>query len=468
MGDVDRILAAGPNRGRSPIRCTRRPMMGRLPDGVTPLGDGAHFFGEFDSPEPGQRFYLRFGPRPTMHHRLQRLVAIVPTALLAGHAAAGGAFTVRYVGNYDPGVTQRMNAVGQIAGDDQIAAVTTAVRYDLGIGAVARNVPAGTTQSIALGINDAGVTVGRISPPGTTVSYAARWLADNSMLQLPTPPGTWSYNTASGINNAGTVCGAATLAIVGVDPQQAWRWTERGGYQMLPKLTGVDALAWDINASGEVAGRADITGNLYRAVIWHADGSIQNLGLVAGATQTFAVAINDAGWAVGTTNSNGDAIVYKPGVGLSKLPDFGLKAAAYDINNGGWILGWADTAPFETVPVVWSPDGTLYNIANYVSANQFYFPGDYIVPITIGDNNMIAVRGYDFTVSGDPRILLFQVGFENPCPADLTGDGQVDAADIATLLGDWGAGTGSASDLDGSGSVDAADLAIVLGAWGAC
>ncbi len=51
------------------------------------------------------------------------------------------------------------------------------------------------------------------------------------------------------------------------------------------------------------------------------------------------------------------------------------------------------------------------------------------------------------------------------CPSDLNGDGVVDAADLAVLLGAWGTG---GADLDGSGTVDAADLAVLLGAWGPC
>ncbi len=47
---------------------------------------------------------------------------------------------------------------------------------------------------------------------------------------------------------------------------------------------------------------------------------------------------------------------------------------------------------------------------------------------------------------------------------DLNGDGIVDAADLADLLGQWGAKGGS-GDLDGDGSVGATDLAILLGAW---
>ena len=46
---------------------------------------------------------------------------------------------------------------------------------------------------------------------------------------------------------------------------------------------------------------------------------------------------------------------------------------------------------------------------------------------------------------------------------DLNGDGRVDGADLAILLGAWG-GSGL-GDLDGSGSVNGADLAILLGAW---
>ena len=54
-----------------------------------------------------------------------------------------------------------------------------------------------------------------------------------------------------------------------------------------------------------------------------------------------------------------------------------------------------------------------------------------------------------------------------PCVGDVDGNRQVDAADLAALLGDWGA-TKSAANLDGTGTVDASDLAILLGAWGDC
>jgi hypothetical protein len=49
-------------------------------------------------------------------------------------------------------------------------------------------------------------------------------------------------------------------------------------------------------------------------------------------------------------------------------------------------------------------------------------------------------------------------------PADLNGDGFVDAGDLAILLNNWnGIGAG---DINRDGGVDASDLAILLSAWG--
>jgi len=50
-------------------------------------------------------------------------------------------------------------------------------------------------------------------------------------------------------------------------------------------------------------------------------------------------------------------------------------------------------------------------------------------------------------------------------PADLNGDGVVNGADLAILLGAWG-GRGIA-DINGDGIVNGADLSILLGAWSA-
>jgi hypothetical protein len=52
------------------------------------------------------------------------------------------------------------------------------------------------------------------------------------------------------------------------------------------------------------------------------------------------------------------------------------------------------------------------------------------------------------------------------CPADLTGSGAVDAADLAALIASWG--QPGPADLDNSGAVGASDLAALIAAWGPC
>lgn len=53
-----------------------------------------------------------------------------------------------------------------------------------------------------------------------------------------------------------------------------------------------------------------------------------------------------------------------------------------------------------------------------------------------------------------------------PTP-DIDGDGAVDGADLASILGNWGVCPGCPTDLDGDGLVGGSDLAFLLGAWGA-
>ncbi|MFM8698256.1 MAG: hypothetical protein ACKOF7_06245 [Phycisphaerales bacterium] len=396
------------------------------------------------------------------------LTATAPLAacFLAASALAGGTFTVEHVASIPPCVIQRINAAGQISGDFQYQSISRAMRHDPGVGPVPLAVPAGTTQSIAIGINSAGTCMGRITAPSTG-TVAAIWSPTGAITTLPNPAGNWTYSTGVAINDTGLACGFATLALVGTDPQQAWRWTQSGGYEMLPQLGGIESICRDINASGTVVGTAVTSGGGVRAVTWAPNGTITDLGVPQGATGSYGLNINDAGVVVGTSPAT-KAYVWRPTNGWLRLPDLGFKASAYDINNAGWIVGWVDAMPFETVPAVWSPEGQLFNIAALVDQNRFYFSNDFSIPIAISDNNLIVVRGYDFTVSGDPVVIVFRINVDAPCPADLDGNGSVNGDDLGILLGAWGPANGSAADLNADGFVNADDLGIMLGAWGTC
>jgi uncharacterized membrane protein len=387
-------------------------------------------------------------------------------ACLAAQTSWAGGVSVEFVASFAPAVTQRVNSAGEIAGDFQFNSVTTAMRYTPALGRTALPLPAGTTQSIATGINEAGAIVGRYSASGGT--FGAVWSPSGALTTLSAPPGTWSFSTPSDISNAGVVCGTATLVQTGTDIEQAWRWTPKSGYQMLPRLGGIAAGCRDINTAGQVAGFSSIASGAIRACLWQADGTPLQLGAPVGATQAFARAINDSGTVCGGTPGNDIPWVWTPAAGMRTLPDFGFKASAFDINGAGWILGWADTMPFETVPVVWDPDGNLHNIAALVDPNRFYFPGDYLVPIAISDANLIVVRGYDFTAGGDPMVLVFRIGSSAACPTDLDGDGQTGPQEITRLLAAWGTAGAGGEDFTGDGVVGPQDITVLLSAWGAC
>lgn len=51
---------------------------------------------------------------------------------------------------------------------------------------------------------------------------------------------------------------------------------------------------------------------------------------------------------------------------------------------------------------------------------------------------------------------------------DLDGDGDIDAADLAILLGSWGDCENCPADFNGDGAVNAAGLSQLLGSWGLC
>ncbi len=56
------------------------------------------------------------------------------------------------------------------------------------------------------------------------------------------------------------------------------------------------------------------------------------------------------------------------------------------------------------------------------------------------------------------------------CPPDLNGDGEIWAADLASLSAFWGPVVAGCEcfDANNNGLIDAADLATLLAAWGLC
>jgi len=72
--------------------------------------------------------------------------------------------------------------------------------------------------------------------------------------------------------------------------------------------------------------------------------------------------------------------------------------------------------------------------------------------------------GGSIVEAGVDGVAIGQFSCVSTIVGDLNGDGVVDAADLATLLAQWG--TAGPADLNSDGVVDAADLATLLANWG--
>ncbi|MGA1708115.1 MAG: dockerin type I domain-containing protein [Phycisphaerales bacterium] len=99
------------------------------------------------------------------------------------------------------------------------------------------------------------------------------------------------------------------------------------------------------------------------------------------------------------------------------------------------------------------------------------FPAQIVELPTVIPSGNIATVIFSGTVDGVSGTAAFAgsidaFGAIDSVPGDLNGDGIVNGADLAILLGSWGDG-GVPADLNGDGIVNGADLSILLGEWGA-
>lgn len=81
--------------------------------------------------------------------------------------------------------------------------------------------------------------------------------------------------------------------------------------------------------------------------------------------------------------------------------------------------------------------------------------------------NALALRDPLFWIATPTGLEIIDIGDCRSAAlvGDLDGNGVVDGADLAILLGSWGRCPGCPGDLDGDGVVDATDLTLLLAAW---
>jgi probable HAF family extracellular repeat protein len=295
----------------------------------------------------------RYVHHPVINNAGQVAVALSPYSFSSDQAfAPNQAFVwdgTRLTG-LGEGFPQAINSLGQLAGSTQDAAtaapdraaVSHAVRWD-GSG-LTRLDEAGASNSLAVGINDAGQIIGRAGGPSG--SYAVLWQG-NTLIPLQSPVNNIS-NEASGLNNQGQIVGRYLDSSFATYPV-LW---DRPAAMPLVLPGGRFGSANDINDRGQIVGTTSATPDGQgHATFW--DGSrVIDLGTLSG-DSSHATAINGLGQTVGSFYSSvrmtGSPVLWNGSVGtdLNSLLRPEAAAAGWallsanDINNSGSIVGVA-------------------------------------------------------------------------------------------------------------------------------
>jgi probable HAF family extracellular repeat protein len=209
------------------------------------------------------------------------------------------------------------------------------------------------TDSEAQAVNASAEVVGTVynfsSPPSSLLGF----------IYLPVD----AYSLTAGMNSLGTLGGSQSEAfdinasgqVVGGAQNGSGYWRpfrwQSGTMANLGTLGGetinTDHRAESINASGDVCGRSYTAGGAKRAFFW--DGSMVDLGVLTGGTESWAFGLNESQNVVGTSNVTGGAyhaFVWDAVNGMRDLNNLipggsgWTLTRATDINDNGSIVGW--------------------------------------------------------------------------------------------------------------------------------
>jgi len=152
-------------------------------------------------------------------------------------------------------------------------------------------------------------------------------------------------------------------------------------------------------------------------------------------------------------------------IGVNSFGDVGYVVAAnYDGSRVLCFYGIMGSAG----SAMWTADRGYVPLSNLAAEAGVTIPAGWSLGLPLGmSEDGLTIVGTAFGPNGSSPFVLDLRSSGAPCPADLNGDHQVAAQDLAALLSQWGAAGGNA-DLNGDGVVGPQDLSVLLGAWGTC
>lgn len=401
---------------------------------------------------------------------------MIAATAAAGLVLAAGAgvptYTVEVVDTYSVTTTLTgASEAGHMVGWQVVAGVLRAFVAQEGEGIAVLPLPPGYQSGAALGVNRHGVVVGAVDEGGLPFDGGepAIWTPDGAggytvaipqqFSTLPSPlGGTLGVNggMAVDINDAGTVVG----------------WSRYQGFQGGPTTVfslsdapvnvnamGFEATVEDLNENGVICGG--------RYLFDLGTGVVTELDLPAPVgtvsfTNTIGYAINDSNQVVSAarraTGGNDIWLTYlhDPAGGWSPLNPAQLPTrfvGFYDNNNRGDVSATGGVLFADEGVLVGGFDGLLDpQDANWDTVLGF-----------IGNDRRVYTTAFDASTGQNALVVL--VPDAAGCnPADVTGDGVLDLADVNAFIAGFTSG-GPAADLTGDGVLDLADIQAFVDAF---
>lgn len=326
----------------------------------------------------------------------------------------------------------------------------------------------------AFAVSDDGTIVLGVMPdPTTGAEVAALWRASTNQWQslgfLPSAQQCPSLSNGYELSADGSV--AVGLSWEGCSGR-GFLWTESSGMQELESLANGSNRASVVSSDGTViAGFAQ--GSFSRTpAMWdntlngeladppNGDLSGEFLGIRDdGSVLLGTAAVNGAtsGRAVTWTSSQGFEIVGQGSV-LSAW-----NGQAMDIADNDTIIGFDSFLGSRQAWIQPNGEGQLVGLKSYAMGLGVQFPAGLQIEVAqaiSADGSRII--GHGFCTGG----WIIDIEESAACAADLNDDGEVNGADLASLLAAWNTAN-TAADLNGDGFVDGADLATLLSLWNA-
>jgi probable HAF family extracellular repeat protein len=266
------------------------------------------------------------------------------------------------------GVPCRLNNLGDVTGraGDSFSGKTRAILWNHGSSQLkGMGNLGGGEYSSASDINDAGEVAGAANTAKSIVPFV--WTQSGGLQWVPLLLGD-NCGQAFGINNYSHVVGYSS----GPKGRRAFLWTRSAGVRNLGVLPGGNySTACDINDLDEVAGTsASAAGN--RAVLWTRTGDVRDLGTLPGDISSEASAINNNGDVVGCSKGprGMHAFLWTQATGMQDLGVLpgGNSSRALGINDKGAVVG-GSTSSSGLRAFIWTRQGGMRDLTSAASVS---------------------------------------------------------------------------------------------------